>query len=82
MIEKELWKKFATMIVKKYYNPELKVTAVPHDDFDREVTEFTGGFSSYRIREWKKAGSLYGFLYRLDDLRYAVVLPQEKKEKK
>ena len=80
-ITKELWEKFAKSIYDKYFNEEdkkskgLKGIVISKDEFANEVSQLFGGYSSWRVSEMKKSGSLYGFLFRYDDNHYVINYP-------
>lgn len=80
-ITKELWDKFAKSIYDKYFSEEAKKSRgtkgvlLSKDDFANEVAQLFGGYSTWRVNEMKKAGSLYGFLFRYDDNHYVINYP-------
>ena len=80
-ITKELWEKFAKSIYDKYFDEEtkkskgIKGVKISKDEFANEVAQLFGGYSTWRVNEMKKSGSLYGFLFRYDDNHYIINYP-------
>ena len=74
-ITKELWDQFARVLIKKYYSKEFECGVIPKYNFEQEVTTLFEGYSTWRINEMKKAGMLFGYLYKYDDLTFLVALP-------
>lgn len=81
-ILKAQWESFAERLTEKYWNAEIKAAVVRVDEFAREVSELFGGFSTWRVSEMKKAGMLYGYLYKYDDLTFIVSKPGAPKVRK
>ena len=86
-ITEEQWGKFARYLFNKYFSKDkqarefkgTKALIISKDVFAGEVAELFGGYSSWRVSEMKKSGSLYGFLFRYNDNHYAIQLEPTKK---
>ena len=76
-IGKEEARRFAEELYKKYYVEDMGCAVLNTFDFAREVTELEGKFSTYRIREWRKALELWGYLVKISDRTIAIRLPEK-----
>ena len=80
-IKREQWEEFAKSIYERYFREEdkrlkgMKGVVLSKDEFASEVAQLFGGYSTWRVNEMKKAGDLYGFLFRYDDNHYVISYP-------
>ena len=76
-IDKDSAKRFAEQLYRKYYVEDMGCAVLNTLDFAKEVAELEGKFSTYKIREWRKALELWGYLVRVSDRTVAIQLPDE-----